>query len=150
MEAALPAIHTMVAADMCGNGEWQLQTTAEYARTRVQYDRPIGFFQAVKYPIVDMMIMIDQSRSLAYNAACAIDHEPEKSTMFAHMAKAAASDMAAYASGRSVQLHGGIGFTWECFVHLHFKRQLHNQVLYGDAEYHRAKLADITIGQIGG
>jgi len=149
LDAALPAIHTMVAADMCGAGEWQLQTTAEYARTRVQYDRIIGFFQAVKHPIVDVMIMIDQARSHAYNAACAIDHEPEKSAVYAHMAKASASDMAEYASGRSVQYHGGMGFTWECFVHLHFKRQMHNQVLYGDAAYHREKLADLTIGPIG-
>ncbi|MCP4755201.1 MAG: hypothetical protein GY866_30400 [Proteobacteria bacterium] len=149
IEKALPAIHTMVAADMCGAGEWQLQTTAEYARTRVQYDRPIGFFQAVKHPIVDMMIMIDQARSLVYNAACAIDHEPEKSAMYTHMAKASASDMAFYASGRSVQYHGGMGFTWESFVHLHFKRQMHNQALYGDGEYHRAKMADIAIDPIG-
>ncbi len=148
VEAALPAIHTMAAADMCGAGEWQLQTTTEYARTRVQYDRVIGFFQAVKHPIVDMMIMIDHARSLVYNAACAIDHEPENSAMFGHMAKAAASDMAEYASGRSVQYHGGMGFTWECFIHIHFKRQMHNQVLYGDGGYHRAKLADILMGPI--
>ena len=148
MDAALPAIHTMVAADMCGAGEWQLQTTAEYARTREQYDRIIGFFQAVKHPIVDMMIMIDHARSLVYNAACAIDHEPEQSAMFAHMAKASASDMAEFASGRSVQYHGGMGFTWESFVHLYFKRQMHNQVLYGDAAYHRTKLADMLMGPI--
>ncbi len=148
LDTALPAIHTMAAADMCGAGEWQLQTTAEYARTRVQYDRVIGFFQAVKHPIVDMMIMIDHARSLVYNAACAIDHEPENSAMFAHMAKAAASDMAEYASGRSVQFHGGMGFTWECFIHIHFKRQMHNQVLYGDGSYHRTKLADIMMGPI--
>jgi alkylation response protein AidB-like acyl-CoA dehydrogenase len=148
VDAALPAIHTMIAADMCGAGEWQLQTTAEYARTREQYDRIIGFFQAVKHPIVNVMIMIDHARSLVYNAACAIDHEPEQSAMYAHMAKASASDMAAFASSRSVQFHGGMGFTWECFVHLHFKRQLHNQVLYGDAGYHRAKLADMMMGPI--
>jgi len=148
IDAAWPAILTMTAADMSGAGEWQLQTTAEYARTRVQYDHVIGFFQAVKHPIVDMMIMIDHARSLVYNAACAMDLEPEKSLMYAHMAKASASDMAEYASGRSVQYHGGMGFTWECFVHLHFKRQMHNQVLYGDGGYHRAKLADIIMGPV--
>ena len=148
LEAAMPAVFTMTAADMVGAGEWQLQTTAEYARTRVQYDRQIGFFQAVKHPIVNVMISIDHARSLVYNAACAIDHEPEQAATFAHMAKAAASDMAEFASSRSVQFHGGIGFTWECFVHLHFKRQMHNQVLYGDSGYHRAKLADIVIGPV--
>jgi len=148
IDTATPAIHTIVAADMVGAGEWQLQTTAEYARTRVQYDRIIGFFQAVKHPIVDMMVMIDHARSLVYNAACAIDHEPEQSAMLAHMAQSKASDMAEYASGRSVQFHGGMGFTWECFVHLHFKRQMHNQVLYGDGGYHRTKLADMIMGPV--
>jgi len=148
IDAATPAMLVMVSADMCGAAEWQLQTTVEYAKQRVQFDHPIGFFQAVKHPIVNMMIMIDTARSNLYNAACAIDHEPEASTLNAHMAKASASDMAAFCSGRSVQYHGGMGFTWESFVHLYFKRQIHNQVLYGDAAYHRAKLADIMIGPL--
>ena len=146
LETAMPAILTMVAADMCGAGEWQLQTTANYARERVQFDHPLGFFQAVKHPIVNLMIMLDSARSLVYNAACAIDHEPENAAVYAHMAKAAACDMATFGSGRSVQYHGGMGFTWECFVHLYFKRQLHNQVLYGDGAFHRAKMADIFMG----
>jgi alkylation response protein AidB-like acyl-CoA dehydrogenase len=148
LDAAKPAILTMVSADMCGAGEWQLQTTAEYARTRVQFDRPIGFFQAVKHPVVNMMIMIDCARSHMLNAACALDHEPDQALVFARMAKASASDMAGFCSGRSVQYHGGMGFTWESFVHLYFKRQLHNQVLYGDGRYHRAKLADIFMGPV--
>ena len=146
LDGAMPAILTMVSADMCGAAEWQLQTTADYAKSRVQFDRPIGFFQAVKHPIVNMMIMIDCARSHMYNAACALDHEPDQAAVYARMAKAATSDMAAFCSGRSVQYHGGMGFTWECFVQLYFKRQIHNQVLYGDGKYHRAKLADIFIG----
>ncbi|MEM0955944.1 MAG: acyl-CoA dehydrogenase family protein [Pseudomonadota bacterium] len=138
---AMPAIWTMVAADMVGAGEWELQTTAEYARTRKQFDREIGFFQAVKHPLVDGMVEIDQSRSLVYNAACAIDHEPGRATRYAHMAKSSASDMASFVSGRAVQFHGGIGFTWECYVHLYFKRQNHNAVLWGDGAWHRARLA---------
>jgi alkylation response protein AidB-like acyl-CoA dehydrogenase len=138
---ATPSLLAIVAADMCGAAEWQLQTTADYARVRRQFDRPLGFFQAVKHPLVNMMIEVDQARSLAYNAACAIDSEPEKAEYCARMAKASASDTAVYCSGRSVQLHGGIGFTWECDVHLFFKRQQHNALLYGDAAYQRAKLA---------
>jgi alkylation response protein AidB-like acyl-CoA dehydrogenase len=65
------------------------------------------------------------------------------------MAKACASDMAAFGSSRSVQLHGGIGFTWECFVHLYFKRQTHNQMLMGDGPYHRARLAELLMGPAG-
>ena len=138
---AMPALLTIAAADLCGAAEWQLQTTAAYARVRQQFDRPIGFFQAVKHPLVNMMLAIDQARSLVYNAACAIDTEPERGERCARMAKASASDTAAFCSGRSVQLHGGIGFTWECDVHLYFKRQLHNQLLFGDGAYQRAQLA---------
>jgi alkylation response protein AidB-like acyl-CoA dehydrogenase len=145
---ALPAIWTVLAADMVGAAEWQLQTTVEYVGTRQQFDHPLGFFQAVKHPLVDVMLNIDQAKSLVYNAACAIDSEPERAAQYAHMAKASASDMAAFASSRSVQLHGGIGFTWECFVHLYFKRQKHSQMLFGDAAWHRARLADIVIGPL--
>lgn len=143
---AMPAIWTLLAADMVGAGEWQLQTTVEYVNARQQFDKPLGFFQAVKHPLVDVMVMIDQAKSLVYNAACAVDCEPEKAAQYAHMAQASASEMAAFASSRSVQCHGGIGFTWECFVHLFFKRQKHSQMLWGDAAWHRTRLADILIG----
>lgn len=148
LEKAMPALWTMVAADMVGAGEWQLQTTTEYARTRKQFERELGFFQAVKHPLVNVMIEIDQSKSLVYNAACAIDTQPDKARQFAHMAKSSASDMAAFASSRSVQFHGGIGFTWECFIHLYFKRQTHNQALWGDGAWHRARLADLLMGEV--
>lgn len=147
--AAEPAILVTLAADMVGAAEWQLQTTTEYAKTRVQFDRPIGFFQAVKHPLVDMMVMIDEARSLLYDAACAFEHEPEQAELRARMAKAAASDAARHCSGRSIQLHGGIGFTWECFVQIWFKRQMHSVPLYGDGAWQRARLADRLIGPIG-
>lgn len=143
LRRATPALLTIVAADLCGAGEWQLQMTAEYAKLRKQFDRPIGFFQAVKHPIVNMMIEVDRARSLVYAAACAIDTEPRKAERFARMAKAAAADMAGFCSGRSVQLHGGIGFTWESDLHIYFKRQLHNQMLFGDGAHQRAKLAEL-------
>ena len=135
---AMPAVWTMVSADMVGAGEWELQTTAEYARTRKQFEHELGFFQAVKHPLVNVMVEIDQSKSLVYNAACAIDNEPEKAAQYAHMAE--------FASSRSVQCHGGIGFTWECYVHLYFKRQNHNALLWGDGGWHRARLADLLMG----
>jgi len=148
LNQAMPAIWTLLAADIVGAAEWQLQTTVEYASTRRQFDRALGFFQAVKHPLVDVMVQIDQSKSLVYNAACAIDNQPEKAGQYAHMAKASASETAAFASGRSVQCHGGIGFTWECFVHLYFKRQKHSQMLWGDAAWHRARLAEILMGEV--
>lgn len=144
---ALPAMLCIVSADMVGAGEWLLQTTVEYAKTRVQFDRPLGFFQAVKHPLVNVMLQIDNAKSLTYNAACAVDSEPERALNYARMAKSEAGDMAVFGSSRAVQFHGGIGFTWECYVHMFFKRQMHNQVLLGDAKYHRAKLADEFIGK---
>lgn len=145
---AMPAIWTLLAADITGAAEWQLQATVEYAGTRQQFDHPLGFFQAVKHPLVDVMILIDQCKSLVYNAACAIDTQSPRAVEFAHMAKASASECAAFTSSRSVQYHGGIGFTWECFVHLYFKRQKHSQLLWGDAAWHRAQLANILIGEV--
>jgi alkylation response protein AidB-like acyl-CoA dehydrogenase len=147
LEKAMPAVLCMTSADMVGSGEWLLQTTTEYAKTRVQFDRPLGFFQAVKHPLVNVMIAIDNAKSLTYNAACAVDEEPESAMRLARMAKSAASDMAVFSSSRSVQFHGGIGFTWECYVHIFFKRQMHNHILYGDGKYQRAKLADELIGK---
>jgi len=146
---ALPALVTMVAADLVGVSEWQLRTTVEYAKVREQFGKPIGTFQAVKHPLVDMMIGIDQARSLVYAAASAIDHDAHnrsRAELLARMAKSKASDVGRYCSSRSVQLHGGIGFTWECDVHLFFKRSEHDQVLFGDGARHRARIATLLAG----
>lgn len=147
LAAAMPSILTIVSADMVGAGEWLLQTTVEYAKTRVQFDRPLGFFQAVKHPLVNVMLDVDRAKSLTYAAACDIDSGAHDAELTARMAKSQASDMAVFASSRAVQFHGGIGFTWECYVHIFFKRQMHNHVLYGDGKYQRAKLADAVIGE---
>ncbi len=148
LAAAWPMVLTIVSADLVGCSEWQLATTVEYAKVRKQFDRPIGFFQAVKHPLVNAMIEIDRARSLVYAAAAAVDSEPEASETLARMAKSAASDAAAFMSSRSVQLHGGIGFTWECDVHLFFKRNRHNAALYGDGVHQRRHLANLLIGPI--
>jgi alkylation response protein AidB-like acyl-CoA dehydrogenase len=147
IEGALPAILTIISADMVGAGEWLLQTTTEYAKTRVQFDRPLGFFQAVKHPLVNVMMDVDRAKSLVYNAACAIDVDEPGTLLNARMAKSMASDMAVFSSSRAVQFHGGIGFTWECYVHLFFKRNMHNQVLFGDGKYQRQRIADEVIGK---
>jgi alkylation response protein AidB-like acyl-CoA dehydrogenase len=145
LEAAWPSLLVVLAADLCGTSEWQLQTTAEYARTRTQFERQIGFFQAVKHPLVDAMVGIDRARSLLYHAACCIDADDPEAEVAARMAKSAASDAGAFVSDRSVQLHGGIGFTWECDVHLYFKRSLHTQALLGDGVHQRRRLAELLL-----
>lgn len=148
LERAWPAVLVTVAADLCGCSEWQLQTTVSYAKDRKQFDRPLGFFQAVKHPLVNAMLAIDRAKSLVYYAACCIDEGADDALGPARMAKSAASDAGVFMSDRSVQLHGGIGFTWESDVHIFFKRSMHNQVLYGDGGYQRRKLADSLIGPI--
>ncbi|MBT4491600.1 MAG: acyl-CoA/acyl-ACP dehydrogenase [Gammaproteobacteria bacterium] len=147
LDEAMPAILTIISADMVGAGEWLLQTTVEYAKTRIQFDHPLGFFQAVKHPLVNVMLDIDRAKSLVYNAACSIDCGFDDAELNARMAKSQASEMAVFASSRAVQYHGGIGFTWECYIHLFFKRQMHNQVIYGDGKHQRTILADMVIGQ---
>lgn len=148
LTAAMPSILTLISADMVGAGEWLLQTTVEYAKTRVQFERPLGFFQAVKHPLVNIMLDIDKAKSLVYNAACSVDCDEDGAEMNARMAKSQASDMGVFASSRAVQFHGGIGFTWECYVHLFFKRQMHNQVLFGDGKYQRTLLAEMVMGKV--
>lgn len=148
LERAWPSILVLVAADLCGSAEWQLMTTVKYAQDRSQFDRPLGFFQAVKHPLVNAMVEIDHARSLLYHAACEIDHDSDASLTAARMAKSQASDAGAFMSDRSIQLHGGYGFTWEADMHLYFKRSLHNQALYGDGAFQRAQLAETLIEPI--
>lgn len=143
INAAMPAILTLIAADMSGACEWLLQSTAEYATYRTQFDRPIGFFQAVKHPVVNMMIAADETRSLTYAAACAYDTEPGKAALAAHLAKSSASDCAEFCANRATQLHGGIGFTWEHDVQIYHKRLIHSQLLYGDGIWHREQAAPL-------
>ena len=142
LNAAMPALLTLVSADIAGGCEWLLQATAEYAKVRVQFDRPIGFFQAVKHPIVNMMILADQTRSLVYAAACAYDTDPETAHLAAHLAKSSASDTAEFCANRATQLHGGIGFTWEHDVQIYHKRVMHSAQLYGDGNWQRAQAAN--------
>lgn len=148
LRAAWPRILVLIAADLCGASEWLLQMTVEYAGDRVQFDRPIGFFQAVKHPLVNAMVAIDRARSLVYHACAEIDAGASEGEVAARMAKSAASDAAAFMSDRAIQLHGGIGFTWEHGLHIHFKRNLHNQALFGDGVHQRKKLADLLIGPV--
>ncbi len=143
LKSALPSLLTLLSADTAGGCEWLLQATAEYAKVRTQFDRPIGFFQAVKHPIVNMMISADETRSLVYAAACTCDTEPEGAELAARLAKSSASDTAEFCANRATQLHGGIGFTWEHDVQIYHKRVMHTQQLFGDGVWQRAQAAEL-------
>jgi len=138
-----------LAAEMAGAGEALLGMTRDYAVERVQFDRPIGAFQAVKHPLVDMMVGVENARTLALAAAAALD-APEtgiaQAEIAAAMAKAAAGDALDYAARKAIQLHGGYGFTWDCDAHFYFKRGLWARATLGDALHHRRHLAEALLG----
>ena len=135
-----------LAAEQVGGAEAVLQLARHYAIDRKQFDRQIGFFQAVKYPIVDMMCGIEQARSLACGAAAALDAGTQSAEVHSRMAKALASDVYANAVRKGVQIHGGYGFTWDCDVHFYFRRALWSRPMLGDAVHHRRRLAEVLIG----
>ncbi len=142
----MPRMWTALAAEMAGGMDRILAITVDYAKVREQFGKPIGAFQAVKHPLVDVMTDVEMTRSLVYRAAAAIDHEPESAERLSRMAKALASDAYANAVAHAVQLHGGIGFTWECDVHLFFKRAQWSKFALGDSAHHRRRIAEIVIG----
>jgi alkylation response protein AidB-like acyl-CoA dehydrogenase len=139
-----------LSAEIVGGAEATLLMTRDYAIERKQFDRPIGFFQAVKYPIVDMMVGVELARSLALAAAAALDEGSPTSETAARMAKALASETFANAVRKGVQLHGGYGFTWDCDVHFYFRRALLSRPMLGDAMHHRARLARELFGDGAG
>ena len=146
----LPRIWTALAAEMAGGTDRLLAITVDYAKVREQFGKQIGAFQAVKHPLVNVMTDVEMTRSLVYRAAAAIDHEPESAERLSRMAKALASDTYANAVAKAVQLHGGIGFTWECDVHLFFKRAQWSKFAFGDAAHHRRRIAELVIGDAAG
>jgi alkylation response protein AidB-like acyl-CoA dehydrogenase len=147
---ALSSVHqlgwVLLAAEAAGGIEATLELTRRYAVERIQFGRPIGSFQAVKHPIVDVMIGCEWVRSAALGAASAFDQDPARAPVFARMAKALASDVYDFAVKKGVQLHGGFGFTWDCDVHFHFKRSLYLRATLGDATHHRRHLGDLLLG----
>jgi alkylation response protein AidB-like acyl-CoA dehydrogenase len=135
-----------LAAEQVGGAESVLQITRQYAIDRKQFDRPIGFFQAVKHPIVDMMCGVELARSLACGAAAALDAGTASAGVHARMAKAMAGDVYAQAVRKGVQLHGGYGFTWDCDVHFYFRRAMWSRPMLGDGIHHRRRLSGTLFG----
>lgn len=143
--AALAAAHRtgalVLAADALGGAQACLDRTVAYARERVQFGRAIGGFQAIKHRLADMMVAIEQARSAVYWAACAIDEGSDEAAFAVHTAKAFACDTYSHCAGEMIQLHGGIGFTWEHDAHLFFKRARADRTLLGTPDWHRERIA---------
>lgn len=132
-----------IAADALGGAQACLDRTVAFARERVQFGRAIGSFQAVKHRLADMMVEIEQARSAVYWAACALDEGAPDAAMAVHAAKAFAADTYSACAGAMIQLHGGIGFTWEHDAHLFFKRARADSTLLGTPEWHRERVAQL-------
>ena len=131
-----------VALEQVGGAQRCLDMSVEYAKTRHQFGRPIGSFQAIKHKCADMLVKVESARSAAYYAAWAADDDPEELSLLAPLAKSYCSEAYLHCAGESIQIHGGIGFTWEHDAHLYFKRAKSSQLMFGDPLYHRQLLAD--------
>ena len=130
-----------LANEMVGGAQKVLDMSVEYAKVRVQFGRPIGSFQAIKHKCADMLLEVESGKSAAYYAAWAAAEDSDELPVAASLAKAYCSDAYFHAAAENIQIHGGIGFTWEHDAHLYFKRAKSSEILLGDATYHRELLA---------
>jgi len=131
-----------LAAEQVGGSQQCLDMAVAYAKEREQFGRPIGSFQSIKHKCADMMLLVESARSAAYYAGCAVAEENEDEILtVAPLAKAYCSDAYFRCAAECIQIHGGVGFTWEYDVHLYFKRAKSSESLLGDASYHRELLA---------
>ncbi len=134
---------TLASAEMLGAADHVLALAVQYAKDRVQFGKPIGSFQAVKHMLADALVDVEGMRSTSYYAAwCAAAADPERA-LSASMAKAWCSDASRRVMATGLQVHGGIGFTWEHEMHLYLKRAQLDQVSYGDAAAHRDRIATL-------
>jgi alkylation response protein AidB-like acyl-CoA dehydrogenase len=131
-----------LAAEQVGGAQRCLEMSTEYAKTRLQFGRPIGSFQAIKHRCADMLVEVEFAKSAAYHAAFTAAEGPEKElATAARMAKSYCSEAYLHAAAETIQIHGGMGFTWEHPAHLYFKRAKSSAMLFGDPVYHRERLA---------
>jgi alkylation response protein AidB-like acyl-CoA dehydrogenase len=141
LEHALDLARIALAAEAVGVAEAVLELTTAYVKDRVQFGRPVGSFQAVKHRLADMMVEVEAARSASWYAACVADERLDELPEAASIAKAACSDAAFNCAANAIQLHGGIGFTWEHDAHFYFKRARAISTLLGTPSWHRERLA---------
>jgi alkylation response protein AidB-like acyl-CoA dehydrogenase len=141
LRRALDAATAALCAEMVGGAAHVLETSVDYAKTRHQFGKPIGIYQAVSHKLADMLLEVESARSVTYYAAWAVEADAPDRALAASIAKAYTSDAYRRAAGDGIQVHGGIGFTWEHDMHLYFKRAKASEVTLGDATYHRELVA---------
>src|SRR3989454_5511456 len=129
--------------EMVGGAQKVLEMSVDYAKVRVQFGRPIGSFQAIKHKCADMLLEVESSKSATYYAAWAVANDVPEGPLAAAMAKAYCSDAYRHTAGEGIQIHGGIGFTWEHDMHIYFKRAKSSEVTFGDATWNREIVAQL-------
>jgi len=129
------------AAEQLGGAQRALDMAVEYAKVRHQFGRPIGSFQAIKHRCADLLLEVESLRSAVQYAAAAVAEDSAEVPVVAALVKAYASDVYFHVAAENIQIHGGIGFTWEHDAHLYFKRAKASELFLGDASYHREHLA---------
>ena len=134
-----------VCAELVGGMSWALQASVEYAKTRQQFGRPIGAFQAIQHMCAEMLLRVESARSIAYAAAWAVSAEDPEAERLVAAAKCYCSEAAREVGNLAVQLHGGIGFTWEHDLNLYYRRFKGSEIAFGDADFHRERVARLLI-----
>ncbi len=130
-----------LAAEQVGGAQFVLEMAVQYAKDRVQFGRPIGSFQAIKHKCADMLLEVESAKSAAYYGLWCASEMNDELASTASLAKAYCSDAYFHAAAENIQIHGGIGFTWEHPAHLYFKRAKSSELMFGDPAYHRELLA---------
>ena len=143
LDRALKVAAVALAAEAVGGAQACLDMAVEYAKDRIQFGRPIGSFQAIKHKCADMLVSVESAKSAAYYAAWAVDEDSDELELVAPLAKAYCTEAYFKAAAENIQIHGGIGFTWEHDAHLYFKRAKSIELMFGSPAYHRARLADV-------
>jgi alkylation response protein AidB-like acyl-CoA dehydrogenase len=142
--AGIDRAETALAAELVGIGQRVMEMALEYAKDRKQFDRPIGSYQAVSHRCAEMLLNVESARSAAYYAGWASDFEPESAALAASVAKAYAADAGWKVTASALQVHGGIGFTWEHDLHFFLKRARTDGHLLGSASKHRERVAELS------
>lgn len=141
LERVLDLAAVALAAEQVGGAQFCLEMAVQYAKDRVQFGRPIGSFQAIKHKCADMLLEVESAKSAAYYAGWCASELNDELPSVASLAKAYCSEAYFHAAAENIQIHGGIGFTWEHPAHLYFKRAKSSELLFGDPTYHRELLA---------
>jgi alkylation response protein AidB-like acyl-CoA dehydrogenase len=137
------------AAEMLGAARRCMDMSVEYAKVRQQFGQPIGMFQAIKHACAEMLLEVENSHAATYYAAWAADASSPDASLAASAAKAYVGDASRKVCGSAIQVHGGIGFTWDYDLHIYFKRAKHFEPLYGDADFHRERALQLTLARLG-